>query len=1370
MALPKTVSYVPFEETSFGYGSTELATNYATEFPNGTDIVKIIIEHSSGNWDTTGHLSTPSSGTAVAVYNAAQEQLTIKGERDDVDAVLAELSFFPADKEETRTWTPTQWKVNQTTGNYADEEPPAIGDTVFSLKAYNASDVLQVTGDVTFEVTEAVFGNQRPYWTANPSTEDLTSAAHGTVAGGLVDFGTISHGSDTENVQVKCEFRHYGFSNYTTGNLGTFTLDDGIYIGDKKPSTTNNTDSRFNFTGSVSEAQAFLDNVRYYDSDNAKTFDMFLTISDGVVGSYATKTVYFSSNVLTVSTVPDVHYVEDDNPAYWDFGNLNFNYANMPEVNTFTATITLDATGRVGCSTFDTSITVDTDSYDSGTGVLTITDDNILVLTAALRNLRFTPVADFNSAFTMTVDFTFSNPTVGSSYSAAQQTLNVTAEEKSEVSNLTTTHTWTEDQWYDFPVTNIPQIIHGRNDDFDIVFTLSDTNAGVLWRHGNDGFYRVFGSGYKLSGTRDEVNAALALLYFTPTADYDSDFTISFTVDRTSGDLTNETQSVGSMIMNAIAASEISFPLVRPEITWRNNISNDFVSGLQITDTADTIAGSPIFESTYTVKMLLRQLVNSFSGVQMETGVLKINNDYIELLDTVTGNYSNFLTITGSKDVVNFVLRNLTFIPDPLYAEDNSHYVVYEVTRDADTKIIQNYTSSILTWIRDALINQDGYSYNTQLFDWTEDTPFEFDSQLKITETPADNEDYTSANGYDDYYASNYQVKVFPTYGAGSLDIEELNFTSTNIGAATMTGSGTYSDMLTITGSKADCNTALENLKMTPTSPDFTGVSGETNFRLEASIKRLNDGVFIHNRSHPISTFNNATQVDNYLETWTNVEYIEDIQAQYIFSHLSNFINDGGGDLFPTATYDVSVRLANETTGKFEAYVDEGYLLDDELSIFVNDYEVRIVGSKADVNTAIQNLQFTPYADVNTNVDIHYTQKRTYNNTTVTHANDVVVTTMIGIDTPEFVYGTANNNIQYFVADEFRNGVDTTKTKEDITNGLADVVLTPKQISANLGLPYDAPITVTDTFEDTGPSLYKITFDGGTLFTPLNASLNITDTGWQTKSELNNILKNGIYPTNVIESHPVPVDENEVQSNNFTVNSDGTTHDVQYTVNFELLRRSASGVDAVIKSGSLTYQFKTGLQLWSYEREVYYDTSNITTVSRRLDKNSLYGVKKLNVYFGQVTKETDGYYVDTSPVSWDAVSDNLEVTDGIASNRAGNTTPLFDVHFALYRYINEERESITQSAESIYQVGNRFIIEQATKRPVGGQDYSSSTGRWLLPIQIERSQLQFETTFELKAWTDWGVQLKQGSPSDPLILRSIYGPNAGDSYGGNINR
>ena len=1189
MALGKTVSYQPFNETSIGYGSNEIATAHSTEFPNGTDTVRVTIEHLSGNWDTTGHLATPSVGTAVATYHKQQEYWTVKGERDDVDAVLAAMSFFPADKEETRTWTPTALKDNQTSGTYADEEPPTIGDTAFTVRVYDG--ITQVsTQTLTFSVTEAVFGNQRPYWSVAPTAEDLNTSSHSSVAGGLLDLGTISHGSDTENVRVKCQFRHHGFSNYTTGALGAITLDHNIYIGDKKPATSDTQEARFDFTGSVAEAQAFLDNVRYYDAGNQETFDMFLTVTDGVVGSTLTKTCYFSNNVVTVSTVPDVHYVEDDNPAYWDFGYLNFGYGNMREVNTFTATITLDATGIANTSSINTSGTGVTQNYYSGTGVFEISSNSTVNLRNALRNIRYTPIVDANSAFTMTVDFTFSSSTVGSSYSSTQQTINVTAQDLSEVSNLTTTHTWTEDKWYDFPIANMPQIIHGRNDNFDVIFTLSDADAGVLGRHVTSGtafFTSSYGTSaqYKLQGTRDEVNEALNNLYFAPNADYDSDFTISFTVDRTSGDLTYETQSTGSFTMNAIATDEISFPLERPHITWRNNVSTDFQSGLQILDTADNVAGSSNFGSTYTVKMLLRQLYDhGASGFAFDQGVLKIKDVYVDLLDTVVDNRTNFVTITGNKDAVNVALKNLTFIPDPLYAERNRHYVVYEVTRDADGVVLQNYSSSVLTWIDNAIITAP-YSITTQLFDWTEDTPFEFDTEFRITENVTANADYTPANGYDSWYGGWYKVTIRGKYwdGSNAQELADINFTTTTApnGFLMISGSGTVSDPLVLQGSKAELNKAFATMKMTPTTPDFTSApSSNGSFWIEHKLERMRDSSVIINYNEQLGRFNAGTDTSEYKTTWTNVEYIEDIKAQYIFSHLENVIEDGAGDLF-NPTYDVSIRLANETTGKFEAYVNEGYLLDDELNIFVNDYEVRLVGTKEEINEAIKNIQFSPYADVNTNVDIHYTQKRTYNNSTVTHANDVVVTTMIGNDVPDYIVASQFNNIQLFVQDEFLIGVDLTNSQDydinrnaqvdqDILDENAFVTLSPGQLRRNeqRSKVFTAPIEVKDSYEDGGPSLYKVVFDNGSISAILGASLNITDTGWMTKSELNQLLKDGIYVTGVsIANNNVP------------------EHGEIFEVSFEVKRKTATGAITILPgpSNTLQYKFMSGITAYLQE-------------------------------------------------------------------------------------------------------------------------------------------------------------------------------------------
>lgn len=1197
MALGKTVTYTPFQETSFGYGSAEIATAHSTDFPNSDDIVKVTIQWISGNWDQTGHLSTPAVGTAVAVYHESKQLLVIKGERDDVDAVLDELSFFPADHPESRPYDETSntdgfaitaWKENQTTGIYAGEEPPSIGDTTFTLRVYDGATSVG-SYNVIFDPTEPSYGNQRPYWSTIPAGEDLNSTEHDTVAGGLVDLGTVSHGTDTENVRVKCEFRTYGDTNQLTGSsYGYFTGDDSLYIGDKKPATRNTSDARFDFTGSVAEAQAFLDNIRYYNNGNERTFDMYLTVTDGVVGSYVTKTVYFSDATIGVSTIPDNNYVEDANPAYWDFGDLVFTNV-QPDANTFTCTITLDSTGRGGCSSFGTSTTVDTDSYNSGTGVLTITDNSFSTFKTALRNLEFTPVADFNDGFTFTVDFTFSNATVGSSYTATQQTITVVATEKKEVTNLSTSHTYTEDQKYDFENGVYPQIIHGYNHNFDVIFTLSDSDAGVLWRKGNVGFYRSFGTGiYKLSGTRDEVNTALKNLYFSPSIDYAENFTISFTVDRTSGDLTFEEQSTGSFTMTAVEVSEFQF--IDTTINWENNVSSEFQSGLLINDASSENVQQPAYESTYTVEMRLRKGTNPFTD-----GVITSTRQ--SLLESHTGSGTNTYTITGSRQAININLNNMKFIPDAFYDSTVDFYIDYKVTRNYDSVVFTEFSESYRTLFSNPTITAPYTDpFTAQLFDWEEDVALLFDTGLEITEKVTNNPDYTT------YYNTDYQITLKAKYwdGSASQDFTSMDWSSSNFGDAIISGKGTNSDPLIITGKREELNIALANMSMTPNTADFTH-SPATNgsFWIDASIKRVQDSQFIMNFTPQISIFNAGTDVAEY--NWDSsipLTYTEDVQNQRIFSAFKP-VNDGAGDFFD-AIYTVRIGLANTTTGEFGDYVEDGYVADD----YVDPYEVSFTGTKDFVNNAIKNVKFTPYVDVNTNVDLIYSQERRIGTSSVTHADEVTVRTIVGIDAPEFVYGTSQNNYQRFVPDAFINGLDLAKylpeegvvsetspyfdsdITTDIKNGTT-VKLTPKQITENLGFEYDRPITITDTAESGGgPSQYRIQFSGGSLFN-IGATLEWLDSGWMSKDDLHELLDNGITASGIgdsgndydnpsasipevtyqLDNAPEPLSENDIIY-------------PTYIVNFTVSRRTYDGTVTQIGQGSLTYEFRTGLTLW----------------------------------------------------------------------------------------------------------------------------------------------------------------------------------------------
>ena len=1321
MALGKTVTYTPFQETSFGYGTAEIATAHSGVFGNATDIVKVTIKHASGNWDASGHLSTPSVGTAIAVYHEDQSLWVCKGQRDDVDDVLDTLSFFPADKPQSRPHSATNTsgfqtvalKANQTNGTFADEQPPAIGNTLFTVKVYNGASVVS-TNTVTFDPTEPATGNQRPFFSVVPPTEDLNTTAHDTVAGGLVNFGTISHGSDTENVRVKCAFRPYAStSNFTGTARGQFTGDTNIFIGDKKPVTPNADDGRFDFTGSVAEAQAFLDNVRYYNAGNQQTFDMYLTISDGIVGSEYTKTVFFSDAIIGVTDIADLHYVEDDNPANWDFGNLTFTNV-QPDVTTYVATIDLDATGTSNTTGFTTATSVDTQTFSSG--ILTITETDFDTFKTALRNLRYVPASDYSGSFNMTVDFTFSNPTLGTTYSSTQQTVAITGQEVAEISNPTTTHSWAEDQPYDFNTGVYPQIIHGRNEQFDITFQMSDQSAGVLWRHGTSGFYRVATGGYKLSGSRDEVNVALDNLYFAPTTDYNTNFTISFTVQRTSGDLTHQTNSTGTFTMNATAIPE--FTSTFPSVNWEANVSKLFDSGIIITDTAAEFGTLPAAGTTYTVDMRLR---NQSGGTFTDAKLIATKTG---ILSSHSANAGTTYSMTGSRIALNENLLDLKMIPNPLYEGTPDFYVEYKITRNFDGLVFTNFSPSYRTTFTNPTI-APAFTLSTQTFDWNEDSITTFDPQFQITEKMTDNTDYTSANGYTVYSGSNYTVTMRSKYwdGSNSQELTSMRFNTSVPGSLTIIGDGTVSNPLVLTGTKTDVNAALQSLTMTPVTPDFlTSPASAGQFWFEAKIERLVDSVTHLNYSSAVANFNAGTDVPEYDLAWANMSYVEDIADQRPFAGISA-INDGAGDLF-TSTYTSTILLDSTAKGEFDAYIDDGYVA---ASYFTN-FEIDFTGTKEKVNVAIRNAKFTPVADGNTAIGITYTQKRTIDTTTVTHANAVDVGDMAGIATPEFVYGSANQNIQYFVPDEYIQGVDTTGSESSVVSKITSntlITLTPNRLALNLGEQYDRAITITDTAADSGgPSQYKIVFSGGTLFNVPNVALSTMDTGFLSKDDLHLVIDN-LYVTGFsLANNNLPTRGHV----NYNINS--YPHQ-QYNANFTLHRRTYTGTEAQIGQGSLTYEARSGLRLWKNLYSNPYSYTDITNTATQLETE----------YYVDYENSTNQLRVAED---WVSASSDLQ-TQHAPDIHARIEAPSDATTFAgaTSSIIGTLHESI--NGKHLFDVNDNFHIQQ--KATYSGAKWP--TGPWFKPKEeLNTAPAQIEV--RLKAWTDWGVLLT----SEILTLNS----------------
>jgi hypothetical protein len=1157
MTLATTIQYTPFVETSFGYGTTELNT----WFTNPTDVVKVRIDGFSGFDRTTGHISTPSVGTAVSTFNTHNYVWQVVGERDDVNAVLSKLKYFPQDYEDARIWSPIRTKTNVISGAYgSSEEPPAIPDVSFRIKVYDANDVLDGRDySIIAEAINTGYGNQRPYWSTEPAVQDCSSLG----IPPYIDLGTINHGSDTENVNVKCEFRNYGSSStYTGGAYGQFTLPARFYIGDKKEGDINSTDARFNFTGSVIDTQAFLDNIGYNRPTVGDTFDMFLTIDDGVTSSTLTKTCWFADTPFTTShAMPDLTGTEEttitglNQDASW-----TINHA--AEVNQFYYVITLDPTGTDGVENILSTVGAGTFSNGVYTSINCVSPEALVL---RMNNTQFELKDDFNDNFTYTIQFFGFNSTIGSSYSSAIENVNVVMTGTEEIANATSSHNWTEDTSYNLNTETVVQINHGYDRDFECRLQISDTNAGVLSATASGSGTATWTSPNLLFvGTRDEVNAMLQTTKFTPTVDYASNFTLSYYQKRVSGETTSDTDDVynieiglaNTITMNVIAHDE--FSITQPSaIAWEENVSKIFDSGLQITDLADENIDLATYQTDYRIELAMWN-----NATEVTYGTL-VANTTTGLTVGGVGNQNgqgdtNMISYTGSKTDINAALADLKFIPNVDYYGQGPE-VYYKIIRVQDGLVLTNQAQTTKTTFLTATDNV-GFANSQPTINWDWNTLVDFDSGLSITDNATDNDDYTH---HDTNFTATIRAKYFD--GTNSQALTTATFTSTSYGSATVSGSGTVSDPLIITGLKADVNTALANMRMTPDIDWSDSPATDGSFWIESKLERLHDSVISLNFTPVTTNFNAGTQTVGVNNAWGQINYDENIPLQSLFSSITT-VTEELDQYYANVTYETEVTLGSGISTGFMSprYGDDDYVTpnniqtigsDDPNDNYVNDFSIKSVGTRTVVNAIIQALQFTPYLDSTNSSNIQLTVKRYINGVlSKTFLNYFNVGDINGQPAPDFSYGTANNNIQYFVSDKNFSGIaNPTTVNYNLSNAVYED-LTPKQIALNKGYVYDRPITITDTYEQGGgASQYKIVMSSWSSGVILQYNSSYMD-----KESLHTMLDNGIHQL----------------GGNFSYSNNTTK-----TVSFTLHRRTYDGEENQFAQGILTYKYVSGHKL-----------------------------------------------------------------------------------------------------------------------------------------------------------------------------------------------
>jgi hypothetical protein len=1164
MALGKTITYTPFQETSFGYGSGEIASAHSTEFPNATDIVKVIISFSYGtHWDyTTGHIATPTVGTAVSTFNKYNMEWLVKGERDDVDAVLAQLKFFPSDYEETRTWTPTALKDNQTTGLYANEEPPSIPDTQMGLRVYDSNDSLVQLYTIDWEADNYSYDNNRPYWSFEPTSQDVASLG----IPPLIDLGTIANSTD-ENLIVKCEFRHWNStSTYTGSAYGQFTQQHRFYVGDKKEAQRNYADARFNFTGSLTEAQAFLDNIGYNRPITGNIFDMFLTVTDGAVGSTVTKTCWFSDAPFTVShQIPDYIATEEDFFTPLEFDD-NFTITSSAEVNRYWFTLTLDATGQ-DAVTYMSEGTLSNGVFTSDYSY------SIPSLRATMKTMGMELRDDFNDNFTFTIQWHGDNTTIGSSYSSAIQTVNVTVLDAVEITNLYTSHNFEEDHRYYFANgAGLPNIAGDSvlyNRQYTARITASDPNAvEVIWTYvpnksytfGVDFFWEN-GNQLRMVGTRDEVNEMLNGAYFEPATDYDQNFSFSYHQTRLSGDTTSDEAEgdfynieIGAnncISMTAVPHNEYSFTPSTQD--WEEDISKIFDTGIRVTDLSDEQEYTASYGTTYTVYM---KMIDMY-GNNYNVGSLTSTSTGGAIGSTAGLNPKSY---TGTKAQVNQAIANMKYVPSADITEQ--FWIQFKIVRNFDGAVLADYSDTRQIQFNEALPSYN-YELTPQNVIWNEGEVVYFDSGIQITDKADSNPDMST-------YLSGYEVRVRSKYWDGILSqpLDTFTLTSVDSGNSFVTGSGTFTDNLIISGSKENVNLALSNLRMAVNLDNLDWTQSPSgSFWVEYKIIRLADNKVFTNWGE-ITHFDEGVAEDQY-NPIPNVTYVEDIRNQYIFSGV-DLITDTIPEIYSNSniTYKSIIRLDSANFGSFNTsyanteYVEDDYVDTDytfvpseNLTVTATSDTITISGNKNDVNFAIKQIKFSPIADTNQSIQLFYTQERYINGVLdVIHANDVSVGLLSAIPVAEAVMETAYNNIQYAVDANTVFAVGSfNPTPQNLRNEVSG------------GGSYERPFTIIDSFEEeAGPSEYKVTF------TNING-LDLYDS--------NGVLTNGVLDYRSKTDIHAELDRG--------IKVYGLTAD--RTLNFTITRRTHSGVEKDIYSGTLDYVYLSnppiyhgsGIEIWT---------------------------------------------------------------------------------------------------------------------------------------------------------------------------------------------
>ena len=487
------------------------AESYTEDTPlNLVDLVVADIDSASGSATlvlsnvNAGTLSTGTAGAATSTYNPSTGVWTASGSWADVNTLLAGLVFTPT----------------------------ADFNGGFSISTSLSDGVAApVSGSKLFS---GVPVNDAPTASGLNTAENYTEDQPLNLAAIVV--------SDIDSASISATLT---LSNAAAGALGTATA--GAVTSSFNPAT-----GVWTASGALADVNTLLAGLVFTPTaDFNGAFSITTSVDDGVAAPITGSKLFTCTPVNDAPTASNLNAAE----TYTEDTPLNLVDLVVADIDSASGSATL-VLSNVNAGTLSTGTAgAATSSYNPATGVWTASGSWVDVNTL-LAGLVFTPTADFNGGFSISSSL---SDGVAAPVSGSKLFTGVPVNDAPTASGLNTAENYTEDQ----PL-NLAAIVVGDIDSASIsaTLTLSNAAAGALGTATAGAVTSSFNPAtgvWTASGALADVNALLAGLVFTPTADFNGAFSINTSVnDGVAAPITGSKLFTGTPVNDAPTASNLN--------------------------------------------------------------------------------------------------------------------------------------------------------------------------------------------------------------------------------------------------------------------------------------------------------------------------------------------------------------------------------------------------------------------------------------------------------------------------------------------------------------------------------------------------------------------------------------------------------------------------------------------------------------------------------------------------------------------------------------------------------------------------------------------------------------------------------------------